>query len=155
MKKIVLALVAMMTISMSAVAQDSTRVKQNRRQFNPTEMINQRTKKMAESYGLNEEQTAKLKELNTKYAKNMRGERGMRGGRHGGMQRNGGQQMRQHLSQANRDSIRQAMRKNQEAYETELKTILTEKQFKAYTEDMKKMMRQNPRFNGDRRPKKD
>ena len=151
MKKIVLALVAMMTISMSAVAQDSTRVKQNRRQFNPTEMVNQRTKKMAESYGLNEEQTAKLKELNAKYAKNMRG---MRGGHHG-MQRNGGQQMRQHLSQANRDSIRQAMRKNQEAYEAELKTIFTEKQYKAYTEDVKKMMRQNPRFNGDRRPKKD
>lgn len=151
MKKIVLALVAMMTISMSAVAQDSTRVKQNRSQFDPTEMINQRTKKMAESYGLNEEQTAKLKELNAKYAKNMRG---MRGGHHG-MQRHGGQHMGQHFSQANRDSLRQAMRKNQEAYEAELKTILTEKQFKAYTEDMKKMMRQNPRFNGDRRPKKD
>ncbi|UKK50289.1 DUF4890 domain-containing protein [Prevotella sp. E13-17] len=154
MKKIVLALVALMTISMSVAAQDSTRVKPNRKQINPTEMINQRTKKMAETYGLNEEQTARLKELNTKFAKNMRGEHGMRGGNRG-FQHNGGQHKGQHFSQANRDSLRQAMRKNQEAYEAELKTILTEKQFKAYTEDMKKMMRQNPRFNGDRRPKKD
>ena len=53
MKKLVLTMIAMVTMSLSAMAQDTAQV---RRQFNPEQMAKMRTDAVVKKYGLNEEQ---------------------------------------------------------------------------------------------------
>ena len=67
MKKMVF-MVAMMLLSFSAVAQDAQ--KQVKGEFKPmdkTEMVQKRTEATVKKYGLNEEQAAKLLQLNNKF----------------------------------------------------------------------------------------
>lgn len=80
MKKMMLALIATMLISGSAQAQDES--KKEGQRPDPKEMIQKRTDAVVEKYGLNEEQAAKLLELNTAFAEKM--PQGGRGGRPGG-----------------------------------------------------------------------
>ena len=70
MKKMILALVALMTMT-AAQAQDDNKQRGERRQFDRTEMVKQRTDDVAKKYGLTKEQADKLLELNTKYADKM------------------------------------------------------------------------------------
>ena len=145
MKKMVFAIMTALTISMSAMAQDANQEgTPQRRQFDPKEMIQRRTDGVVKRYGLNEEQAKKLLDLNTRFADKM-GPRGnmqrpprqgnrpdsMAGNRHRGErpQRGQGGPMGGPMSEE--------MQKNMEAYNAELKTIMTEEQYKAYTEDMK------------------
>ena len=154
MKKMVMAMMAALTFSMSTMAQDgkTEATRPERRQMNPAEMIQRRTEATVKQYGLNEEQAKKLQELNTKYPNMVSGPRGGRGGQMGPRRPQG-----RRGGDANRDSVRrerpqnmdpeqmkarmQEMQKEREAYNAELQKIMTPEQYKAYTEDMEKRMR--------------
>lgn len=155
MKKIVLAMMATLTLSMSVMAQDGQigASRPERRQMDPKEMIQRRTDFTVQQYGLNEEQAKKLLELNTKYPNMMMGgQRGQRGGQRGmmgqGRPRRGeaapnDTARRQRPEMGNPEQMKarmEEMKKQREAYDAELKTIMTEEQFKAYTADMEKRM---------------
>lgn len=154
MKKIVLTIIAVVAMSMSAMAQDTTQV---RRQFNPEQMAKMRTEATVQKYGLNEEQAKKLLDLNTRFANKIRPMRGMggqpRGPRMDGDRNNRPQRMAPDSLRARgprgggqRGGFnREEMQKNMEAYNNELKTILTPEQFEAYQKDEQQNRRQ---FNG-------
>ena len=115
-----------------------------------TEMVKNQTDRMVKEYGLNDEQAAKLLELNTSFADKMPRMRG--GQRPGGGQRGG---MRQRNTDGNTGATAQGerqgrpsreemearmkeMRANQDAYQGELKKIMTEEQFAKYQEDIQR-----------------
>lgn len=110
MKKTILAIAAALTMSLNMTAQETT-TQETTTESRPemqrpdmTEMVKRRTDETVKKYGLNEEQAAKLLELNTKYMGQMgprRGDmrpggmregRGMRDGR--GMRPDSMRQMR-------------------------------------------------------------
>lgn len=159
MKKFVLTMIAMVTMSLSAMAQDTAQV---RRQFNPEQMAKMRTDATVQKYGLNEEQAKKLLDLNTRFADKIRPMGPMGGQRRGGQRMQGDRPQRM-----NPDSLRargpqgqrrgpgqrggfnrEEMQKNMEAYNNELKAILTPEQYEAYQKDEQQNRRQ---FNGPRR----
>ena len=85
MKKIFLTLATVVLLSASAIAQDDNR-RQQRPRMDRTEMLKMRTEQTAKQYNLDETQTTKLLELNTKYADTMfrgMGQMGQRGNRNG------------------------------------------------------------------------
>ena len=155
MKKVFLALVAMITVT-AAQAQGDNRPQRGDRQVDRTEMIKQRTDNTVQKYGLNEDQAAKLLSLNTKYADQIGFGMGM-GGRRGGGQ-GGGMRPRPHFGGGNGQGFQQGqrpemteemraqmekMRKDREEaqkkYDEELQTILTPEQFKTYQADQEEM----------------
>lgn len=146
MKKIFLTLAASFLLSASAIAQDDNR-RQERPRMDRTEMLKMRTEQTAKQYNLDETQTAKLLELNTKYADTMFRGMGQVGQR---ANRNNGQGMRQGVrterrqmtdeQRAEMQKRREEMQKQMEAYNTELKSIMTEEQYNKYQEDMQKRM---------------
>jgi len=172
MKKIVLAVIAAMTMSIgSATAQDVQNGKQQeRKRMNQKEMIQKRTEETVKQYGLNEEQAGKLLELNKKYAGKLRGPQG----RHPNNMRPGGRPERgfegkmtdmpkdsmkrqgppQKIDGEQMKAAREEMRKNMEAYEAELQKIMSEEQYQAYKADMEKRMKDGRRRFGGQRPHK-
>jgi len=151
MKKIVLTMIAAVAMSFNAMAQEQAQNEQ-RREFNPEEMAKNRTEEAVKKYGLNEEQAVKLLDLNKRFSDKMRPMRNMRQGRP-----NGGNRERR---MERPDSVRreagqrpdmrgrmEEMRKVQDEYNKELKTILTEEQYQAYEKD-EQARRQ--RFGGQR-----
>lgn len=163
MKKTILAIAAALMMSVNMTAQENTAENKNERQRpDMTEMVKHRTDETAKKYGLNEEQAAKLLELNTKYMGQMGPRRGgMRQGR--GMRPDSMRQQRQRpegeMKEAKRPNARpemngqrperrgdrQGFRRNMEEYNNELKKIMTEEQYKAYQEDMEKRMKEGSR----------
>ena len=145
MKKIFLTLAASVLLSASAIAQDDNR-RQQRPRMDRTEMLKMRTEQTAKQYNLDETQTAKLLELNTKYADTMfrgMGQMGQRGNRNGqGMRQELRTERRQMTDEqrAEMQKRREEMQKQMEAYNTELKSIMTEEQYSKYQEDQKKRM---------------
>jgi hypothetical protein len=155
MKKIVLAMAVAFLATTGVMAQDEN--KPERKQPTKSEMVQHRTESMAKRYGLDEQQTAKLQELNNKYADmvavphrggNGRFSRGMRPvDRNGlqpkdslqGEQKRGGLGRGQHRFDGPRGGQREKMRKMMDEYNAELKNILTDEQFKAYEADRQKM----------------
>lgn len=145
MKKLMLTLIAAVTLSAGAMAQETNGEKRERPQMDPKEMIQQRTNETVKKYGLNEEQAQKLLNLNTRYFQKMGpmmgGPRGGRGGQRPQMgerpQRQEGDTVQQPQRRPRPDfgGNREEMRKNREAYDTELKTILTNEQYEAYKKD--------------------
>lgn len=149
---------AALAISMGVMAQEKENDGQQQAgNMNQTEMIQRRTDAVVKKYGLNEEQAGKLFELNKKYADKMGPRRGPRPqGRMGRPHR-----MNRDSIQANRNMKRpehgdSAMinrpgkmpldwRKTMEAYDTELKAILTEQQYGSYQNDRKSRMQQGGR----------
>lgn len=151
MKKMIIALAALFMVSSASMALNEQR---NDRQSNGdrTEVIKQRTDEAVKKYGLNEEQAAKLLDLNTKYADKIGpGMRRPGGGRPGNGNRrrpdNVGGSDRQQRPSGNREDFRKAF----EEYNNELKGILTEDQFKAYQEDRQQRMSRGGNRGGDRR----
>ena len=151
MKKLVLTMIAMVTMSLSAMAQDTAQV---RRQFNPEQMAKMRTDAVVKKYGLNDDQAKKLLDLNTRFADKIRPMGPMGGQRRGGQRMQGDRPQRM-----NPDSLRaqgqrgggfnrEEMQKNMEDYNNELKAILTPEQYEAYQKDEQQNRRQ---FNGPRR----
>jgi len=157
MKKLVLAMIAMVTMSLSAMAQDTAQV---RRQFNPEQMAKMRTDAVVKKYGLNDDQAKKLLDLNTRFAGKIRPMGPMGGQRRGGQRMQGDRPQRmnpdslraqgQRRGQGQRGGgfNREEMQKNMEDYNNELKSILTPEQYEAYQKDEQQNRRQ---FNGPRR----
>ena len=164
MKRMFLALVAIMTMTAAMAQGDNQQGRRERRQFDRTEMIKNRTDDAVKKYGLNEEQAAKLLELNTKYADTM-GRRmgGQRGGRRGGARpapnfgggdNGGGMGQRPEMTEEMKAQMEKMRKEREEAtkkYEAELQTIMTEDQFKAYKADQKQRQREGGRRMGGRR----
>ena len=136
MKKIVLTMIAILSMTV-AMAQNGERREGGRepRQFTPEQM----TENLAGRLNLNDDQKAKLLELNTEYKDVVFG--GQRfGGRNDGNrpQRNenageGQRPQRPQLTEEQRAQWQERMKKRQE-YEEKLKSILTEEQYKQYQE---------------------
>ncbi len=150
-------MIAMVTMSLSAMAQDTAQV---RRQFNPEQMAKMRTDAVVKKYGLNDDQAKKLLDLNTRFAGKIRPMGPMGGQRRGGQRMQGDRPQRmnpdslraqgQRRGQGQRGGgfNREEMQKNMEAYNNELKSILTPEQYEAYQKDEQQNRRQ---FNGPRR----
>lgn len=168
MKKMILAIAAAMMMSANVMAQGN----QQRPQMDPAEMMKARTEQMVKEYGLNEEQAKKLEVLNTNFAQKMPMMGGQRGqgqrtqGQTGQRQRGQGQTERDQRPQRQQgDTIRRGerpqgqgqrgqmnfeeMRKNMEEYNAELQKIMTEEQFKKYTENNQRRMGQRGQRGGN------
>jgi len=145
MKKIVLAMVALLTMT-TAVAQESEKKmdgKQQKEMKAPKEMTpEQRTERMASRLNLTAEQKTQVLQLNTAYKDYLKGP-GMRGprppkkdfvdGQTGSteQQPQAMQGKRPELTDAQRAQMKQHMTKRKE-YDTKLKAILTADQYKEY-----------------------
>jgi len=155
-----------MTAAQAQEQGDNANRQRGQRQFDRTEMIKQRTDDAVKKYGLSSEQAEKLLSLNTKYADKMGpGMGGMRGGRGGQRPRanfggGGGQGFQQgqrpEMTEEMRAQMEKMRKEREEAtkeYETELQTILTPEQYKAYQADQEEMRRNfgNRRGGGQRR----
>ena len=167
MKKVILALVAVMTMTSIQAQENNRPARGERRQVDRTEMLKRRTDETVKKYGLNEEQAAKLLELNTKYADKMgQGMGAPRGGRRGagpGFNGNRGgnrqQGQRPELTEEQKQNMEKQRQERQEAmkqYADELQTIMTPDQYKAYKADAEKRGPQgnNRRGGGSRGEKK-
>lgn len=150
MKKIVIAIAAAFLMSAGAMAQEEN--KGERKQPTKEQMAQHRTDGMVKQYGLNEEQAAKLLELNLKYSDQMGPRRG--GPRHPGMRHQGEGSRKQMPDSVRKQGPRefkgergnfQEMRKKMEEYDAQLQTILTKEQYDAYKADREKMRQQGPR----------
>lgn len=145
MKKLMMTMVAALMLTATAMAQENNGRREGRN-FDPAEMAKSQTERMVQEYGLNEAQQAKLLELNTQYAGKMRmgGRGGQRGGqRFGGPQggnQQGGMQQGERPSREQMEARMKEMQANREAYNAELKKILTEEQFSKYEEAEKQRM---------------
>lgn len=161
MKKSILAIIATVTLSMSAMAQSENGNAPQRPQMDRTEMVKNQTDRMVKDYGLNETQAAQLLKLNTDYADKMPRMRGFRpNGQRDGMQRqrradgnNGATAQGENRERPSREQMEarmKEMRENQEAYNAELKKILTEEQFAKYQENSQRRMQSMGRQGGPR-----
>lgn len=157
MKKLVIAIMAGMMMTATCFAQNNDS-QQRPQRMDKNEMIKMRTDRMVTEYGLDEEQAAKLKDLNTSFADklpNMGGPRQMgprdrngngngRGMRRGGQNLDGNsgapEQVRERPSREEMEARMKEMRTNMEAYNAELKKIMTEEQFQKYQENSSRRM---------------
>lgn len=157
-----MAIAAMMVISTASMAQDNNEKKQVPRKMDRTEMVKHRTDRMVKEYGLDEAQAQKLLELNTAYADKMPR---MGGPRPGGPRPQGqpdakqkvdgttgatAQQPAERPSKEQMEARRAEMMKNTEAYQAELKKILTDEQYNKFIENQKNRQ-QRPRDGRGRR----
>ena len=143
MKRMILAVAAAMLIGTAAMAQDTKQ---------PDEaMLQKRTEFVAKKYGLDEEQTQKLAELNKKYADVLSPPFGRRPPRRGGRPMAGARQdstakiqlapgdgpneNQRHRPADMRERFAER-RAKLEAYQKELQGIMTEEQFNKYKADM-------------------
>ena len=167
MKRITMALAATIMMSTAALAQNA-QGNQPERRFDKTEMVKRQTERMVSEYGLNKEQADKLLQLNTSYADKLPRMRGQRGGRRGGprpeagqrnrpdgntgatQQANPDQQQRQRPSREQMEERMKEMRANMEAYNGELKQIMTDEQFAKYEANMKQRQERMQRPQGNR-----
>lgn len=136
---------AVMLTTLTVTAQNDAG-KQQQRKFDKTEMIKHRTDRMVSRFDLNETQAKQLLELNTAYA-NKLPRMGNRAGRHG-MGNKNAQQCDAKCKQCNADckckeqmeKRKSEMKANREAYEKELKNIMSDAQYSKYTEAKKQRM---------------
>lgn len=138
MKKMILTCVVATMISASAVAQNQDN--QQEKKFDKTEMIQRRTNRMVKEYGLNSDQAAKLLKLNTKYADKM--PMGRRGGRGKGNAQQAGDNQRPPQMDESKRSEMKAVR---EAYQAELKSIMSSDQYTQYEQNEKSRRQRGPR----------
>jgi hypothetical protein len=150
MKQTVMSIAALILLSTAAMAQDNQGQRPEGQRLDRTEMIQRRTDRVVQQYGLNAEQAKQLLSLNTKFADQM-GPRGRRpNGQPGGpgMRRGQGQGQPQAGDTARVRRQRPPQMDGQmNEYETELQKILTPDQYKAYKADQEQRMRQ---FGGQR-----
>ena len=151
MKKMILAFIAVLALSTGAYAQNNDQ----RMKMTPQEMIQKRTDRIVQKYGLDSNQAKQLLELNQKYAgkmgtmgmrgQGMRGQgQGMRGqGMNGqGMNGQGMNQQRQRPSLEDMQKRIEQMKADSAAYHQGLQKIMTKDQYEKFMND-----RQNFRQN--------
>ena len=153
MKQTIFSLLVVLGMNVCDQAQDN----RQERRFDKKEMINMRTNRMVERYGLNEEQKAKLQELNTQYADSMNfgRQRGQRPPRDISNQPKSGKvdteiKPFERPSREGMQAMREKAEATQKAYEAEVKKIMTEEQFAKYTEDRNQMRQRRPDMGGNR-----
>ena len=132
MKKIVLTMIAILSMTVAMAQNDEKRDgDRGPRQFTPEQMV----ENLAGRLNLNDDQKAKLLELNKEYKDVLGGQRW--GGRNGGNRpqrnENAGEGQRPQLTEEQRAQWQERMKKRQE-YEEKLKGIFTEEQYKKYQE---------------------
>ncbi len=136
MKKIVLSLVAILSMTTAMAQNDEKNGQNGPQQFTPE----QRTEMMAKKLNLSDDQKKKVLELNNEYKDVMGGPGGMRGqmgqrgqrgqnGEMGQMGQRGGN--RQEMTDEQKAEMKQRMEKGQE-YNKKMKEILTDDQYKTY-----------------------
>lgn len=156
MKKTIFAIIAAITVSTSVMAQNEEGRRPERQRMDKTEMVKRQTDRMVNEYGLNEAQAAQLQELNASYFDKMPrmngprrgGQRPEMGGRRNADGATGATvqvENRERPSREQMEARMKEMRANQEAYEGELKKIMTEEQFAKYQENSKRRMQGGPR----------
>lgn len=140
MKKIILTLlVACSFVALNAQTENAGERKQ-RRGGNPAEMVEKRTQDMVKKYALSTEQAEKVKALNEKYLKRDRPHRGVNGDKPQRPPKDAnGTNDKKNFERKDGQRPMRGMRQNMEEYNNELKQILNEAQYKAYTADMEKM----------------
>ena len=156
MKKSLFVIAAALLLSICAFAQENRR--QGFERPDEATMLKMRTDRMARELGLDEAQTAKLLELNQKYPNTMMGPRMGEQGRPGmgrppreGM--NDQNATEENAPKKDRKARKAEEKKAQEAqikemeaameaYENELKGILTDDQYKTYQENKNRRMQQ-------------
>lgn len=144
MKKIIATIVMAVAMCSLTFAQDNNQGPRGNRP-DPAQMAQRRTEMMAERYGLDDSQKASLLKLNTEYAAKMP----MRPMRPMPPRRDSANVQRQRPSDAQRqrpsreemEKRFQEMRANQEAYDAEVKKIMTDEQYKKFTEDRQQHQR--------------
>lgn len=147
MKKYLLAFVLLFSLSnLCVMAQENN----GRKRMDKSEFIQKQTERMAERYGLDENQTKELLDLNTQYSNKMF--MGRRVGPGNGMHRNGtmNKDSLRIKERPSKEQIEKMMKKRTEeleAYKSGLKKIMTDAQYSKYEEDMKNMMQRRPRNN--------
>lgn len=147
MKKYLLAFVLLFSLSnLCVMAQENN----GRKRMDKSEFIQKQTERMAERYGLDENQTKELLDFNTQYSNKMF--MGRRVGPGNGMQRNGAmnKDSLRIKERPSKEQIEKMMKKRTEeleAYKSGLKKIMTDAQYSKYEEDMKNMMQRRPRNN--------
>lgn len=146
MKKIMLTMIAAMTMTMSlAMAQNPSDGKPNR---HPEPMtVEQITTQMQTKLGLNDEQYAKVKALNEKYADILKrpAMRGMRPNGFGNMDNGERPQMTEEMK-----NMMEEHRTKRLAYENELKSILSTSQYTTYQNMMPKRGHRGPEGENDK-----
>ncbi|MBR6866965.1 MAG: DUF4890 domain-containing protein [Prevotella sp.] len=154
MKKMILAFVALISMTAAQAQDDNNGKRPERPQMDRTEMVKHRTDDTVKKYGLDSNQAAKLLELNTKYADKMGRGFGGRPGSFGGQR--GQRPQRPEMTEEMKQQM-EAQRKEQaeamKQYDAELQTILTPEQYKTYKEDQEKRMKEGGRRGG--RPRGD
>lgn len=151
MKRIILSLVAIVALSTATFAQWQGGNGQRQR-FNREEMVKNRTEMMVKKYGLNEEQAAALQALNEKSMAQLGGPRdGKR------PEKADSTKQRPRRERQNREGMGERPQRGPRfggqlnaEYDVELQKIMTADQYKAYKEDMDKMM-ERMRNQGPRR----
>ena len=142
MRKYVMALALFLCIGNTCLM---AQTKQDRRMPDKSEIIQKRTDRMAERYGLDENQKKELLELNKQYADKMfMGGRGNRPRRAIG---GDSLSMRKRPDKAQIEEMMKKMKATREAYNNGLKKIMNDSQFSKYEEEQKKMMQRRPRNN--------
>lgn len=138
MKKAILTMVLAVAFGATGFAQDNQvdgvtgaspqqhAQRQPRQRPSADQMAEARTKQMVERYGLDKAQEEKLLKLNKEYAGKMPRPR---------FGRRDSTQQAQRPSKEEMDQRFQEMRASREAYDKALKEILTDEQYKKYTED--------------------
>lgn len=154
MKKIVLALIAAVTINVHVQAQDNSKVQKEGKRPDKTEMVKHHTERMVKEYGLSDKQAKKLLTLNTKYADKMKP---MRHGHPKGPRPEEGNQADTKKVDGNKppqkpqgetrpegqgkrptEAEMKQMKADRDAYNAELKKIMTDEQYKKYQDNEKK-----------------
>src|SRR5574344_720242 len=144
MKKIMLTMIAAMTMSL-AMAQNPSDGKPNR---HPEPMtVEQITTQMQTKLGLNDEQYAKVKALNEKYADILKrpAMRGMRPNGFGNMENGERPQMTEEMK-----NMMEEQRTKRLAYKNELKSILSTSQYTTYQNMMPKRRHRGPEGENDK-----
>ncbi len=158
MRKAILFFAMMLAVSVSAQTQEN---EQKRKAPSKEEMAQKMTDRMVSKYGLSDKQKTKLLELNKEYADKMpRPHRG--GGPRGGgnfkkndskTEGNTSATQQARPSKEEMDKKMEQMKENREAYNTKLKKIMTDEQYKKYTEDQQKQRQPRGPRGGNRQHK--
>jgi len=152
--KVIALALASALIATTATAQDDSQKREKGRDFDPTEMVQKQTERMAEEYGLDEKQTAKLLELNKEYAGKMQPM-----GRPPRMkppQDGGGEQMAPPMEQERptkeqAEEMRKKMMEDRNAYNAKLKEIMTDEQYAKYEKQQKARRDRRPPMREDKK----
>jgi Skp family chaperone for outer membrane proteins len=145
MKKFMLTMIAAMTMSL-AMAQNPS---DGRPMNHPEPMtVEQITTQMQNKLGLTDEQFAKVKALNEKYADILKGHQGMRGQRPPRMENMDNSEQPQMTEEMKK--MMEEHRAKKQAYEKELKSILSSSQYTTYQSMMPQRGHRGPAEGNDK-----